>query len=161
MARSKKALNLDVDGSARARHSTRTPSPSRTRSPPSPESERPAGPLSITTAADRDVVKVNNANTTELKNACDDAVKRVSTPLTPNITPLWGSAQVPPQITLHSLRSLSSLNLSKAHVLTCAFFLIVPVSAGIIQANSSTYRCTPWTRMAKRFRGRWHGFVWL
>jgi len=76
MARSKKALNLDVDGSARAKHSTRPPSPSRTRSPPSPESERPAGPLSIKTAADRDVVKVNNANTTELKNACDDAVKR-------------------------------------------------------------------------------------
>lgn len=29
-------------------------------------------------SAIRDVVKVNNANLTELKNACDDALKRVS-----------------------------------------------------------------------------------
>jgi hypothetical protein len=40
--------------------------------------DRPTGPLSITIAPeDREVVKVNNANLTELKNACDDAVKRV------------------------------------------------------------------------------------
>ncbi|KAF8221000.1 hypothetical protein L208DRAFT_1415809 [Tricholoma matsutake] len=39
--------------------------------------ERPAGPLSITIAPeDREVIKVNNANLTELKYACDDAVKR-------------------------------------------------------------------------------------
>jgi len=44
---------------------------------PSPESERPAGPLSIVVAAEeRDVVKVNNFNSTELKNACDDALRR-------------------------------------------------------------------------------------
>ena len=46
---------------------------------PSPESERPAGPLSIIVAPEqRDVVKVNNYNSTELKNACDDALRRVS-----------------------------------------------------------------------------------
>lgn len=46
---------------------------------PSPESERPAGPLSIVVSPEeRDVVKVNNFNSTELKNACDDALRRVS-----------------------------------------------------------------------------------
>jgi len=44
---------------------------------PSPGSERPAGPLSIlVTPGQRDVVKVNNCNSTELKNACDDALRR-------------------------------------------------------------------------------------
>jgi len=44
---------------------------------PSPESERPAGPLSIVVPPEaRDVVKVNHYNTTELKNACDDALRR-------------------------------------------------------------------------------------
>ncbi|KAF5356811.1 hypothetical protein D9756_006741 [Leucocoprinus leucothites] len=39
--------------------------------------DRPTGPLSVpVSSVDRDVVKVNNANVTELKNACDDAVKR-------------------------------------------------------------------------------------
>jgi hypothetical protein len=32
---------------------------------------------SVSTSSDKDVVKVNNANLTELKNACDDALKRV------------------------------------------------------------------------------------
>jgi hypothetical protein len=41
--------------------------------------DRPTGPLSIPVSMEaRDEVKVNNANVTELKNACDDAVKRVS-----------------------------------------------------------------------------------
>ncbi|KAF9567142.1 hypothetical protein CPC08DRAFT_733242 [Agrocybe pediades] len=75
MARSKKVSNLEVDSSVK-----RTPSPSgrsRTRSPISPESERPVGPLSVVVSSiDRDIVKVNNASSTELKNACDDAVKR-------------------------------------------------------------------------------------
>jgi signal peptidase complex subunit 2 len=39
----------------------------------------PPGPLSIIIADDdRDVIKVNNANVTDLKHACDDALKRVS-----------------------------------------------------------------------------------
>jgi len=42
----------------------------------SPESERPVGPLSVVSSQHRDVIKVNTANATELKNACDDAVKR-------------------------------------------------------------------------------------
>lgn len=48
-----------------------------TRRTPSPETERPVGPLSVVSSQDRDVVKVNNASATDLKNACDDAVKRV------------------------------------------------------------------------------------
>ncbi|KAJ7610257.1 microsomal signal peptidase 25 kDa subunit-domain-containing protein [Mycena polygramma] len=44
-------------------------------SPPSPD--RPPGPLSLAPlSGTRDVVKVNNFSVTELKNACDDAVKR-------------------------------------------------------------------------------------
>ncbi|KDR80226.1 hypothetical protein GALMADRAFT_242523 [Galerina marginata CBS 339.88] len=79
MARSKKTGRTEVDSPSAGINSTRTPSPSasHTRTPPSPESERPAGPLSITVpSTDRDVVKLNNANATELKNACDDAIKR-------------------------------------------------------------------------------------
>ncbi|KAL9710161.1 hypothetical protein Ac2012v2_006457 [Leucoagaricus gongylophorus] len=39
--------------------------------------DRLTGPLSVpVSSADRDLIKVNNANVTELKNACDDAVKR-------------------------------------------------------------------------------------
>ncbi|KAJ8693730.1 hypothetical protein PTI98_008701 [Pleurotus ostreatus] len=41
------------------------------------EDDRPRGPLSIVVpASEREVIKVNNANLTDLKNACDDAVKR-------------------------------------------------------------------------------------
>ncbi|KAJ7163082.1 microsomal signal peptidase 25 kDa subunit-domain-containing protein [Mycena filopes] len=44
-------------------------------SPPSPD--RPPGPLSLAPLpGTREPVKVNNFNLTELKNACDDAVKR-------------------------------------------------------------------------------------
>jgi signal peptidase complex subunit 2 len=46
---------------------------------PSPESDRPIGPLSVVPQQVRDVVKVNHYNTTELRNACDDALKRVRT----------------------------------------------------------------------------------
>jgi len=66
MARSKKS-GL-INGGLEAKGKGRTPSP---------ESERPAGPLSIVVAPEqRDVVKVNNYNSTELKNACDDALRR-------------------------------------------------------------------------------------
>ncbi|RDB28031.1 putative signal peptidase complex subunit 2 [Hypsizygus marmoreus] len=67
MARSKKAASNSSD-----------PQTSST-SPPEPTSSspEPAGPLSFkTNDDDRDVVKVNNANPTELKHACDDALKR-------------------------------------------------------------------------------------
>ncbi|KAJ8081823.1 hypothetical protein AAF712_004736 [Marasmius tenuissimus] len=69
MARAKKAENG---------LSARTPSPTRTSSTSSPGSpDRPVGPLSIVVPPEeREEVKVNNANATELKNACDDAVKR-------------------------------------------------------------------------------------
>lgn len=43
--------------------------------------ERPPGPLSIpVSAVERDTIKVNNTNATDLKNACDDALKRVCVP---------------------------------------------------------------------------------
>lgn len=64
MARSKKVENG---------HTARSLSPAAPSSP-----DKPTGPLSIVIAPeDREVIKVNNANVTELKNACDDAVKRV------------------------------------------------------------------------------------
>lgn len=56
------------------KHQNHTDQHRATSEPP----DRPTGPLSIPVSPeDRDVVKVNNANLTELKNACDDAVKRV------------------------------------------------------------------------------------
>ncbi|KAK7021244.1 microsomal signal peptidase 25 kDa subunit-domain-containing protein [Favolaschia claudopus] len=55
--------------------STATTSTDSIPSPPSPD--RPPGPLSLPPLpGPREVVKVNNYSTTELKNACDDAVKR-------------------------------------------------------------------------------------
>ena len=83
MARSKKAAHQsETEGSTAILNNhkpTRTPSPSGTRlkPPSSPESERPVGPLSVVSSQYRDVIKVNTANFIELKNACDDAVKRV------------------------------------------------------------------------------------
>lgn len=72
MARPKKIVQgqSETEGSIITRTPTRrTPSPS--------ESERPVGPLSVVSSQVRDVIKVNTASATELKNACDDAVKRV------------------------------------------------------------------------------------
>ncbi|KAJ8461851.1 hypothetical protein ONZ45_g18148 [Pleurotus djamor] len=41
------------------------------------EDDRPTGPLSIVVPAEeREVIKVNNSNLSDLKNACDDAMKR-------------------------------------------------------------------------------------
>ena len=80
MARPRKQA-LPHESGALATKSTRTPSPSsgRATSPSSLESERPIGPLSTSVSStSREVVKVNNASSSELKNACDDAVKRVS-----------------------------------------------------------------------------------
>ncbi|KAF9460012.1 microsomal signal peptidase 25 kDa subunit-domain-containing protein [Collybia nuda] len=57
----------------------RTPSPARSDPLSSSASspERPTGPLSVIIPhQDRDVVKINNSSVTELKHACDDAVKR-------------------------------------------------------------------------------------
>ncbi|KAH7886888.1 microsomal signal peptidase 25 kDa subunit-domain-containing protein [Phlebopus sp. FC_14] len=54
---------------------TTPPSGSRRASSTSPE--KPPGPLSIIVPPEeRDPVKVNNANVIDLKNACDDALKR-------------------------------------------------------------------------------------
>jgi signal peptidase complex subunit 2 len=40
--------------------------------------EKPPGPLSITISPEeREIIKVNNYSASELKNACDDALKRV------------------------------------------------------------------------------------
>lgn len=73
MARSKNTRNDDREPR------TLTPNRSDAISSSASSPERPAGPLSISIAPeDRDVVKVNNANLTELKHACDDALKRVS-----------------------------------------------------------------------------------
>ncbi|KAF5329953.1 hypothetical protein D9611_010487 [Ephemerocybe angulata] len=72
MARTKQA----AAGSSNANSSSVNGS-QKARSPSPDPSDRPLGPLAVTVPAyDREVVKVNNANLTELKNACDDAVKR-------------------------------------------------------------------------------------
>ncbi len=67
MARGRKAVNgkepaVDTD------------SPSNATPTPQPRSILPIAP---SPSKDRDVVKVNNASLTELKNALDDAIKRV------------------------------------------------------------------------------------
>ncbi|KAF9010097.1 microsomal signal peptidase 25 kDa subunit-domain-containing protein [Cyathus striatus] len=55
--------------------SARQPSPNPRETSPSPD--RPLGPLSVQVpSSERDIVKVNNGSLTELKNACDDALKR-------------------------------------------------------------------------------------
>jgi hypothetical protein len=51
-----------------------TDSPSNATPTPPPRSIFPITP---TPSKDRDIVKVNNASLTELKNALDDAIKRV------------------------------------------------------------------------------------
>ncbi|OAX36624.1 hypothetical protein K503DRAFT_772329 [Rhizopogon vinicolor AM-OR11-026] len=51
--------------------------PARRPSSAASSPEKPPGPLSITISPEeRDVVKVNNFSVSELKNACDDALKR-------------------------------------------------------------------------------------
>lgn len=76
--RSRKAANGDA-ADAQAQTPTKTNGAStRTRSL---SSEPPAtlGPLSVVIPEEeREEVKVNNASVSELKNACDDALKRVS-----------------------------------------------------------------------------------
>ncbi|KII87709.1 hypothetical protein PLICRDRAFT_141656 [Plicaturopsis crispa FD-325 SS-3] len=79
MARRKAATN----GHAEPAHDTKLESEPAERSRrassshSSPDADRPPGPLSVSVPPDsRDVIRVNNANLTELKNACDDAVKR-------------------------------------------------------------------------------------
>jgi len=57
-------------------------SPLSSRRASSASLEKPPGPLSIPiVSSDRETIKVNNASGTELKNACDDALKRVGLPL--------------------------------------------------------------------------------
>ncbi|TFK73332.1 hypothetical protein BDN72DRAFT_834729 [Pluteus cervinus] len=63
-------LTLSTTSTSNQRES----SPALSSAPGSPE--RPKGPLSVIVDS-RDTVKVNNANPSELKNACDDALKRV------------------------------------------------------------------------------------
>ncbi|EGO03903.1 hypothetical protein SERLA73DRAFT_175592 [Serpula lacrymans var. lacrymans S7.3] len=56
-----------------------TPTTSRRRASSSAGSspEKPPGPLSIViTPEEREIIKLNNANLVDLKNACDDALKR-------------------------------------------------------------------------------------
>ena len=85
MARSKKSAQQQAEtesSTVTAKPTRRTSSPNgdiRNSKPPSssPESERPMGPLSVVSSQHRDVIKVNTASVTELKNACDDTVKRV------------------------------------------------------------------------------------
>ncbi|KAG2008221.1 hypothetical protein CC2G_013675 [Coprinopsis cinerea AmutBmut pab1-1] len=72
MARIKEVRSDDTSKATSSSTSTKH----RSQSPES-SSDRPLGPLAVSIpASEREQVKVNNANLTELKNACDDAVKR-------------------------------------------------------------------------------------
>jgi hypothetical protein len=121
MARTKKANKGGVASS---------PSPSRDSGHSSPD--RPTGPLSIIIAPeDRDTVKVNNANLTELKNACDDAVKRVSAPT------VWDK-----------FKRVANF---------CSG--VVLVQTGFVQADIPTYRCTISIGVGERLCRCWHSVV--
>lgn len=67
MARGRKGVNGNSPAAAIDSPSDSTPTP-----PP-----RSLLPITPTPSKDRDVVKVNNASLSELKNALDDAIKRV------------------------------------------------------------------------------------
>jgi hypothetical protein len=67
MARGKKAANGNNPAAAAESRSDSTATP-----PP-----RSILPITPTPSKDRDVVKVNNSSLVELKNALDDAIKRV------------------------------------------------------------------------------------
>jgi hypothetical protein len=67
MARGRRAVNGKGPAGDTDSPSDATPTP-QTRS---------IFPITPTPSKDRDVVKVNNASLTELKNALDDAIKRV------------------------------------------------------------------------------------
>ncbi|TEB34324.1 hypothetical protein FA13DRAFT_1763311 [Coprinellus micaceus] len=76
MARTKQ-VNAQNNGSQPSSSKSNGTGVEKARSPSPDASDRPLGPLSVTVPAyEREEVKVNNANLTELKNACDDAVKR-------------------------------------------------------------------------------------
>jgi len=79
MARSKKSSNVASSSGRQPTPLTSRADPQRNISPASSSTpgspERPKGPLSIVIDT-REPIKVNNANLTELKNACDDALKR-------------------------------------------------------------------------------------
>jgi signal peptidase complex subunit 2 len=73
-----KQVNAQNNGSQPSSSKSNGTGVEKARSPSPDASDRPLGPLSVTVPAyEREEVKVNNANLTELKNACDDAVKRV------------------------------------------------------------------------------------
>ena len=78
MARTpKKPVSIITDDKTNTK-GARSPSPALS-SPVGASDERPVGPLSVVVPPEeRDPVKVNNASLTELKNACDDTLKRVS-----------------------------------------------------------------------------------
>jgi hypothetical protein len=99
MARGRKAANGTSPAPA-------ADSPSDSTATPPPRSILPIPP---TPRQSRDVVKVNNASLTELKNALDDAIKRVRIVI--------------------SLAALSPDNVIRTH-------LIVPLPTRAFQANS-------------------------
>lgn len=83
MARGRKAANGTPETTATTNSAPDTPDSST--------SARAALSLASVagTAVDRDVIKVNNANLTELKNACDDALKRVCLSVQFSIVPAF------------------------------------------------------------------------
>jgi hypothetical protein len=87
------ACKLHIEKSAKERSPEPSAPVSGSRRGSSASLENPLGPLSIPVSAEeRDAIKVNNVNAADLKNACDDALKRVRAPPYPGQHPLNHSA---------------------------------------------------------------------
>ncbi len=98
--------------------------------------DRPTGPLAIPVpAGERDEVKVNNANLSELKNACDDTLKRVRLS---NFPPYTRSNW----LTGTYVNSCSGTRLGSLMTWGFRHDTIVSLTSGVVQTNSYTYRCT-------------------
>lgn len=141
MARTRKQANgtaVPVAGSSSAlpkEEGNGTSSVTRTQSTDS--FQQPPGPLSIIISdEDRDEIKVNNANVSELKNACDDALKRV--------------------------RVVINFFLA-AFMCTEPLFLAlkVLVTARFIQANIPTHGCATCIRLGRCDSGSVDGALWI
>jgi hypothetical protein len=93
---------------ARSRKANSTPSTSSPSRSGHSSPDRPTGPLSITIdSQEREEVKVNNANLIELKNACDDALKRVC-PSCPNVSLFISSSNSSCQDQIYSSKYIST-----------------------------------------------------
>lgn len=126
-------------------------------SPSSPEiSARPLGPLSVLAdkeelrQREEDVTKINNMNASDLKNACDDALKRVS------------FCYVHRPTRSSRLRSLLRvMSMSGLKLISPSPTLLVPLPSRTISAELHPYGREACVRLVVRLRRLRNGIVWL